>query len=301
MKRTSFMRTTCISAALLGGLLFAQTGSAATVAEDNFDYATGNTNNLNGGTGWSGGWNNFFNDAQSQIVTPTTALTYTNAGANPIGGGNALQLVNNPPSAALNTAVVREFSGLDAGETFYIRFLIRMESGSWDSNDFLTSFVDGDEGTQSASHSPGPNAGLRGLNDAGNKDFFSRTGSSNYANSSMDFTSSTTYLVVARYEDANEDGEYDQTSIWVNPQVGDAGTPQGTSTIAQSYVSTASYAGFRFGSNLDSDDVFTIDALAITDDWNSALNVIPESNSSVMYLTVCLVLLGLSRFRTKRS
>ncbi len=273
--------------------------TATVISEENFDYAVGNTYNLGGGTGWVGDWNNFAQTELSAIVAPSTALTYSNTGANTIGGGNALETQRVSTNNS-NTPMIRQSTGVPTGETFYLRVLMRMESGTWNDDDFIVAFADDEEGTRSSSHSPGPNLGLRGAL-SGTEDFMARTSTSNYAVSDVSFSAGNTYMLVAKFEDSDADDQYDTASIWVNPAVGDAATPQAVSTVGDSFVSTISYAGFRLGGSLDDGDIFLFDALVLADSWNSALSVIPESNSSPALMGVGIVLLALSYRRYRKG
>jgi hypothetical protein len=298
MKKVRLTPSLSLTWAVLSCLFLAPlAASSAVISEDNFDYSAGNTNGLDGGTGWAGSWNNFYQNELSAIVTPTTALTYSNTGANTIGGGNAVE-THRVDGNTSNTSMIRQSSGVATGETFYLRVLIRMESGTWDNDDFIVAFADDEEGTRSSSHSPGPNLGLRGAL-SGTEDFMARTNTSNYATSDVSFVAGVTYMMVAKFEDTNGDDQYDTASIWINPEVGDASTPQAVSSVDSSYVSTISYAGFRLGGSLEEEDIFLFDALAITDSWDSALSVIPESGSSSSLMGVGIIILVLSyrRFR----
>jgi len=253
------------------------------VARDNFDYATGEIGGQNGGEGWVGDWENFDNTDTSEVVTPTTALSYNAGGGyRTLGGGNALQLAK---EQNIVTPVIRQFDELPSGETFYMRYLINLTTNTWDGDDFFVGFADYQEQSDNFAHANSPNVGLRAAN-SGPTDFFARpdTGST-MATSGESFVVQTTYLVVARFEDSSDsDGDYDLTSIWINPTFADAGTPDDTSNLDTNIsfpMGAMEYVGWRFGSNLNASDVLLVDDLAITTSFEEAIGV-PEPASVAM-------------------
>lgn len=260
------------------------------VARDNFDYSLGSIDGANDGVGnWTGAWNNFGRDAHSELVSPATPLTYSaGVDAYTLGGGTALQFTRQADS--VQTPVLRSFSGLAAGESVYFRYLLRLDSDTWDSTDFFTGWLDSDSGAGELDvRGDGPNLGLRAAN-AGSNDFFARVSNDTGAEAipSIAFASQTTYLIVGLYEDSDNDGFYDTASIWINPTSADAGSPHAVSTVGISSIpDPMACLGWRFGNNLNTNDILLVDDVAVTTTFDSAIGVIPEPG------TIGLMLIGL--------
>ncbi len=275
----TFLRTTGMAAALLMMLLAASTVRAEVIARDNFNYAAGEIGGLGGATdGWTSAWENFGHTEDSQVVAPSTPLTYNaGAGASALGGGNALQITK--VSGSL-TPVGRGYAVTTGQTPLYMRFLVRLDSDTWDSNDFMTGWLDASIGVSSDSHGDNPNLGLRAGN-AGVNDFYARV-RSDMAIPNVAFAAQTTYLVVAKFEDTAGDTWYTKASIWVNPVVGDEGSPDATVETDQSLNQFIGSLGWRFGGGLDSNDIFLVDDVAMASTFDAAIGVPEPTTVSVL-------------------
>lgn len=266
------------------------TARSQEIVRDNFDYTTGDIGGMFGGTGsWSTNWFVHGNQQYSEVVAPSTPLSF-----NGLGGGNALQLTRVDTNAI--TPAVRGFTGLSSGQTFYQRFLIRLDSDTWDGDDFFTGFADNNTGNAGSTHGGSPNMGLRAAN-PGDDDFFARLDSDDPLTNipSDDFAANTTYLILAKFEDlVAADDRYDQASIWVNPSPGDEFSPDAVTALSDSDSALAiDSLGWRFGTSLDSDDVFLVDDVAITTDFASAVGtqLVPEPGTFAIWGLVAAVAL----------
>jgi hypothetical protein len=268
---------------VVGLVLAATTARGDIIARDNFDYDAGEVNGMNGGSGaWAGAWTNHNVTAVSEIVSPATPLTYNaGGGAATLGGGTALQLAK---SVANQTPVDRGFSGLESGDTVFLRFLLRLDTDTWDDNDFFTGWLDSVPGNALSTRGNTVNTGLRAVNDATANDFFSRVdNAASHAVPEIAFASLTTFLIVARFEDTNSDNFYDLASIWVNPVAGEGAAPHATATGIADYASALGFVGWRFGDNLEAGDVFLVDDVAVTTTFDEAIGI-PEPSSAVLLL-----------------
>ncbi len=270
------------------------TAMATLIASDNFDYDTGEIDGKSGGNGsWSTAWDNFDNADDSEIVSPITALTYNaGTGATTLGGGNALKLTK---ATGSRTPVIRNLTGVSAGQTFYYRFLVRLDSDTWDDDDFFTGFVDANKLTAADVHNS-PNLGLKAAL-SGAHDIFARTNTSaSHAVSDEEFAAQTTYLLVAKFEDTDADSTYDKASLWVNPSVGDESSPDATDSYASAATGAMDWLGWWYGGSLDSTDILLVDDVAVSTTFDDAIGV-PEP-SSLLLAVIGLLLVGWRRCRT---
>ncbi len=96
------MRSLSVAAVFL---LCLTTGAfAATIAEDSFDYATGELNGQSGGTGWTGSWT----AATGRTEVVATALSCC-GGPTPVGSGTSASLEVDGGADA-NELIVRQLS-----------------------------------------------------------------------------------------------------------------------------------------------------------------------------------------------
>jgi hypothetical protein len=274
-----------LGAWLVVGLVVATTTARGDIiARDNFDYVAGEVNGMSGGSGaWAGAWTNFNKPANSEVVSPSTPMTYNaGGGAATLGGGAALQLTK---STGIQTPVTRAFSGIAAGESVYFRFLLRLDTDTWDDNDFFTGWMDYIPSTELGTHGGTPSAGLRAVNDATANDFFARVSSDSagHAVPGVAFSSQTTYLIVGFFESTDADTNYERASIWINPTSGEALTPHATGSGESASANLLDWVGWRFGDNLESDDVLLVDDVAITTTFNEAIGI-PEPGTAVYLL-----------------
>lgn len=247
------------------------------LARDNFDYEPGEIGGMNGGTGdWAAAWSTFSQPAASEIVTPDTPLVF-DVGGKILGGGNALRLAM---TAGEIVPLIRRFTSTASNETVYVRFLLRLESNTWDDNDFFVCFLDPNLSNATDNRAGKPNVGLRAALPGAN-DFMARPHvNGGEAVAPVAFAAQTTYLLVMKLE--NVDGSYyNRVKLWINPSCRDENNPAAVGNNYSSSISRVQYVGFRFGSTLDNDDIFLIDDLAVATAWEG---VIPSLKGTLIRL-----------------
>jgi hypothetical protein len=252
---------------MLAGDLLAQ---GLVLARDNFDYDPGEIGGLSGGTGeWAEAWNTFSQPGASEIVTPETPLVF-DTGADVLGGGNALRLTK---TGTEQTALIRRFVSTASNETVYVRFLLRLESDTWDDNDFFVGFLDPNFANAGDARGTVPNVGLRAALSGAN-DIMARPQSNagGEAVAPVAFSAQTTYLLVMKVQRVSGSGStYNRATLWVNPTFQDEPNPAAVGAAYASSAFSVQYVGFRFGNTLDADDVILIDDLAVSTSWEGVI------------------------------
>ncbi len=256
-------------------------GLSTIIAGENFDYDTGEIYNTAGGSGWTNTWNTFGQPDFTEVVTPSPAVTYAGTGMLPMGGGNALQITGDNLG---RVALLRNFPATTAGETVYLRYLLRRTSAGWSDTDFLSAFInETGTGPSAADHLTAPSLGVYAVH-AGDADFFARLdNSANYAIPSTTFTSNTTYLLVARYSNTTGADTFDKVEVWIDPGIDDEGSPDATLSGVESSADLVDRLGWRTGSNLSSADVLLVDDVVFADSWDAAIGaLIPDRGTAIV-------------------
>jgi hypothetical protein len=277
------VKSAAAAAVICGGLSMSGGASAALIASESFSYGAGaELDGQNGGSGWNGAWES--QTSLTQIVNPGTELSFTNGGGSIAGGINALQHVNN----GFNTS----YRGIGpvSDSSVFISFLVRV-SGQIDNNDFAAFWFDN---TAAGDHAGVPNIGVKGNRGtgAGPEDGFARL-SLGGETWSTDLALDTSYLIVGELSKSGG-SDYDQLSLWVNPDPFDFAAPDGTTTVTTGALTSFSVLGIR-SANLDADDVLLIDELRIGTAWE---DVVPAPEPGAVLL-LGLGILGATRLRRR--
>src|SRR5688572_23550369 len=144
--------------------------SASSIFYDGFNaYLPGELGGQSGGSGWGAAWTAVA--ANTEIVSPGTALSYSVAGGGTVSGGSsALQLTGNNDGQATRTLGTAQTGDV------YFSFLYRQSAGTIDTFDFMTFWFD-NNGTTTANQTLIPNIGVRGNqgDGSGPEDFMVRT------------------------------------------------------------------------------------------------------------------------------
>ena len=238
---------------LIATALFAVAASseATIIAYDGFSYS-GELNSQNGGTGWGGAW--------SAI---TTATQIVDPGVNLIDN-SALQINGNDTNVA-----TRSLASSFSGNQIFVDFYLQVDSGNLTGNDFLAFWF---------TSSSGPNFGIKA--DEGStftNDVFGRLsgGSGPYVpNSDIGSTNGITHHIVALLSKDLSSTTFNRLNVWLNPVFSDLATPDLTTPIFDTGLTSFNKIGFR-SANLDSGDVILIDNLRLSTTWNDVMNI-PE-------------------------
>jgi hypothetical protein len=284
-----------LAAALLGAGLFTGTrpAQAALLAYEGFDYAAGNVNGANGGTGWNGAWTASPSPVYESVVTGTP-LSYSGGSLSLSGSGTALSITGGT-DGILN----RGFVGTGSGTEIYFAFLFQSVSGS--GNEFIHFYLSDDSDR---------------FNSGGIGDFFTTASDAHFgvrtndgstdstAASSLSYTPGTTYLLVGRLSTDGSAGAtadiIDQVDLWVNPT---SLTP-GLASVTVNASTGLSIGQFdTFSSrmvNFSDPDQILIDELRIGTDFASVVTV-PEPSTGLLLALGGLGLLALRRRASRPS
>ena len=282
----SIIRSVTFILAASALVTFAPSALAKIIASDNFNYyfpggPPKELHGQNGGTGWANAWT--ANTGITQVVDPGVDLS----------DNRALQFTDNS-----NNAAYRQLGSAFTGNVLFVDFLIQLDAGVLNNNDFLALWLEDFTGTPSISdnHTAQPNIGIKANGgDSGNttNDVFVRTNGTNgnmLPNSNI--TTGVTHHIVGRLS-RSAPGNYTKYEAWLNPVVGNFGTP-GAIFNGNAGISQITQVGFRTA-NLDSGDIVLIDNLRLSTTWNEALRI-PEPASHAL-LGVGLIGLGFLRRR----
>ena len=248
----------------IAAFLLASFAQAAVVAQETFTYPVGELNGQNGGIGWGAAWTAA--TAVTEVVDPGVPLSYAVPGGGLVDGGNrALRIDGDNDNAAF-----RPPSAAFAGDSIFISFLMRVGTGTLQTNDFSSFWFDS---ITSGAHTTVPGIGLktnRG-DGTGPEDIVARIQLSANQFFSQNVAVGTTYFVVGRLFKSipGAGNTYDRFSLWVNPAFGDSGSPLGTSADTGTLASFLDL-GLR-SANLDAGDTVLFDAVTLGTQWDDVV------------------------------
>ena len=251
------------------------------LVEENFDYETGELEGLNGGTGFSDGWE-VFSEFTFEIANPGTPMSYNMPGGGTISGGDtALRFGNDEEEGIVlaneTDALTRPFAESIDADDVYFSFLYRYdEEGFIDDNDFVVWYFNS---------TGGPQFGLKGNGGNGSvpDDIVGRVNgqfapphqayveefdiSDEEGNLGQDF-----FIVakVSRAGNSDDEEDYDEVSIWVDPSAGDENAPDAIAEALPEDILELSFdsIGLRAFSQ-EPGDAMWWDALRIGTTWES--------------------------------
>jgi len=267
-------------------------GTAATIAHEGFDYAVGELDGRDGGTGFAGAWT--ASTALTEVADPGTPLAFSGGGITVDGGASALRVTGNQDDLA--------FRGLAApisADEVFVSFLFRYD-GALQDNDFGVLWHDTGPG---GSHTDRPNLGVKANqgDGSGAADVVARlqlSGSGQvYA---VDVVAGETYFVLGRLHKSTSGAgsAFDRLDLWVNPAAGASGTPDATATGAGA-IAGFDTIGVRTA-NVDAGDTFWLDELRYATSFADAVaggSAVPEPSRAALLATG---LLGLALARLGR-
>jgi uncharacterized repeat protein (TIGR01451 family) len=263
-RRSSLALCRALASGLAAVLLTASPAQAAVVAQETFTYPVGELNGQNGGIGWGATWTAV--TAVTEVVDPGVPLSYAVPGGGLVDGGNrALRIDGNNDNAAF-----RPPSPAFSGDSIFIGFLLRVGSGTLETNDFCSFWFDT---AAAGAHTTVPGIGLktnRG-DSSGPEDIVARIQLSANQFFFQNVAVGTTYFVVGRLFKSvpGAGNNYNRFSLWVNPAFGDSGTPLGTSADTGSIASLVDI-GLR-SVNIDPGDTVLLDAVTLGTQWDDVV------------------------------
>jgi len=295
MKNSSYLFPSAVFRAALvsAGVLACLTRSEAVlVAYDGFDYTVGESIiGQDGGTGWnpSSAWAG--NNPGSGTVTrsiSSTSITYDLNGFT-YGGGTSLEIgganLTRVADRTVNTA------SLTTGQDIYFSYVVQAQGGAGDlSSTAFSAWYTRDSGGISTTDDNAFITGNLGKVAA-------RANSATTTNGALTLQYNTTYLIVGRISGWDEGAQaYRTTSVWLNPDLDDFGTPSAVATGTTG--GTGAFVGtvLRINGLESSGTTFLFDDMRIGTSWDAV--VIPEPGTAgllVMAATGLLLVRGRGR------
>lgn len=279
------LATLMVSIAIALGL--PGSGEATTLAYEGFEYAYGELDGQNGGTGFSGAWN--ANTAITEIADPGTPLAYAGGTAPVDGGSEALRITGDAANLAFRDLVTPVLA-----DEVFVSFLFRYD-GALDNNDFAVLWHDN---VSTGSHTNRPNLGIKANqgDGSGTEDVVARlqlSGSGQvYA---VDLVAGQSYFILGRLHKSTPGAgnDYDRFDVWVDPTAGASGTPDLTAS-GSGGLSGFGTIGIR-AANIDVGDTFWIDEIRYASTFEAA--TVPEPATGFL---VGAGLVGLAAVRRSR-
>ena len=269
------------------------------LVSEGFDYDPGPIADQDGGEGWFEPWilaeSLVDTDFNLDVVEPETPLIYALPEGGFVNGGDrALRFSNDDPAAVLANDSMSLSRGLDTiidlDEVFF-SFLYRYDGDGTETGGFIN---DNDFVVWWFNSAGGPQMGLKGNfgNGSSPEDFVGRV-SGAFAPPQQAFapgidiseeagTLNADWLVVGKMSKAshsNEEGDYDQFDLWINPGLGDADSPDSTGTGAAGDVLPfeLELIGMRIF-NEEPGDAMIWDELRIGETWEDVVGPIGDQN-----------------------
>ena len=298
--RFAVLRSTLVAVVLC--LFSAPAVQADVLVDENFDYDTGPIAEQEGGTGWFDAWTVADSlddtDFKLEVVELERPLVYALPDGGFVNGGNrALRFSNDSESEVLANETMALSRGLDdiidADEVFF-SFLYRYDGdgtetgGFIDDNDFVVWWFNGPGG---------PQLGLKGNfgNGSAPDDFVGRVSGAfappqqayapGFDISEEAGTLNDDWLLVGKMSKQNhsdEESDYDQFDLWINPGLGDADSPHATGTGVATDVLAFELEtiGMRIF-NEEPGDAMIWDALRIGETFEDVLSPLGDQDISV--------------------
>lgn len=270
------------------------------LVSESFDYDAGPIDEQNGGEGWFDSWlvaeSLFETDFHLDVVELDEPLIYALPEGGFINGENkALRFSNDSETEVLANETMGLTRGIDEvidAEEVFFSFLYRYDGdgtetgGFIDDNDFVVWWFNG---------AGGPQLGLKGNFGNGDQpdDFVGRV-SGAFAPPQQAYapgidiseeagTLNDNWFLVGKMSKANnsdEEDDYDQFDLWVNPAVGDADSPDatGTGAAADALALELTSIGMRIFSE-EPGDAMIWDELRIGATWEDV--VAPIGNQDI--------------------
>ncbi|MDP0489544.1 MAG: PEP-CTERM sorting domain-containing protein [Verrucomicrobiota bacterium JB023] len=243
--------------------------AAVVVYEDFEALSTGELDGQAGGSGIAGDWT--ADTGASEVVAAPVDFEVTLPTGEVIRSeGQSLRITGNN-----NNAVAASLASPKT-DTFFVGFLLQMEAGTIDQNDFTTLWFG--EGT----HIGAPAIGIKTELGPNSTDLMARVtgGSETYSATQLGIGQS--YYLVAKVSKTGDSTTYNQVDFWVNPGSQDSASPETTSTGTIAFDEFNAF-GIR-SVNLSGDDSVLIDNLTIATEWEDLFPNIPEPSTSLLIL-----------------
>lgn len=265
--------------------MVATSANAALVAYDSFDYAVGDLNGNNGGTGFTAAWS-----ANAIVDVVNGSLSYQ-AGNIGVSGGTKTAQVTGAIAGPLDNAASRAFTG--QSDTVYVSFLFRpLVNGGAAEDDFLQ-FMLNDDTDQENSGS----IGMRNITGTtGNDGYFGRIRDGS-AETNAEATPNVlsvvgrTDVLIAKFSKVAS-ANYNRLDLFVNPTSSIEGAPVAT-VSRDSGMGLADVFSLRLAF-LDTGDAYQFDELRIGTTFADVITTIPEP------ATMSLGVMGLLALAARR-
>ena len=303
---------TFYSYALALAVLGASFSHAQLLVSENFDYDAGSLDGQDGGDGWGDSWlvsdGLLDTEFKLDVVDLESPLVYAFPSGGFVNGGDkALRFANDDPEEVLSNdsnALTRPFEDIIDLDEVYFSFLYKYDGdgtdtgGFIDNNDFVVWWMNS---------AGGPTIGLKGNGGNGSvpDDFVGRV-SGAFAPPQQAYapgidiseeagTLNDTWLLVgkmSRSDHSDEEGDFDQYDLWVNPDLVDADAPQATAMGApgDTLALDLESIGMRIF-NEEPGDAMIWDALRIGETWEDVVSVLGDQNV-VIEMPTCEVPAG---------
>lgn len=281
-KNTAFLS---VLAATL--LTLASFGSAHAVllAYDGFAYTAGESIiGQNGGTGWTVAWAGNPSTTVIREIS-STSITY-NLNGFTYGGGNSLMIGGSNLTRVADRSVIT--TGVTTGQDIYFSYIFQAQGATGDlaSGAFTGWYTRDSTGINTTTGNAFLSGNLQKVS--------ARTAGTTTSGTSI-LQYGTTYLMVGRI--SGWDGtSYKTTSVWLNPDLDDLGTPTATATSATGGIGAFVGTVLRLNGLEASGSTFYFDDMRVGTTWDAV--VIPEPGVSTL---LALTGLGLLVFRWRSA
>ena len=175
------------------------------------------------------------------------------------GANSGTNLNNNPFRRELNAPATSDI---------YFRYLVRPEAG-FSNGDFIVFWLDDEIGGDDDVHNTSSAfLGLRVDGGSGQQFLFSRINNTSEQNLSVSIADGEDSVIMGRLFKTG--GTYDRLSFWLNPTLGDEGTPIATVAL-DTGLTTMTHFGLRTGQLTQTTDSYLFGGLAIGDSFANVL------------------------------
>lgn len=267
------------------GVLSVQTSKASLLAYEGFDYTAGNSVvGQSGGTGWNSSWGG---NGTTQALVSSTEITYSLNGTT-LGGGNSMVFNNNATSPILQRDVFASLS--TSGQDYFLSFIFQTQGAGTNNSTFFS--------WQAKDDNPQVNVGNIGV--VSNAAAGARI-NTDTTNVSATVTNDTTYFMVIAFTGWSEaNSRYQETKVWLNPEIDDENTSDPTIVASQTTANASDGApGFlglwvRATAFDGVDEAVYFDDIRVGTTWSS-VTAVPEPGEYAVWLGDLAVLLILGK------